>query len=119
MARRTFQLALAEILDEIAWIQQQVAGKDFDHFVADRQLRYAVERSIEIISEASRRIPDAVKATQPAINWKAIAGVGNVMRHDYHAISPTIIWNALDVELPPLKAAVKAIAAALPPETAE
>lgn len=119
MAPRKFQFALAEILDEIAWVQQQIAGKDFDHFVEDRRLRYAVERSIEIISEASRRIPDELKATRPEIAWKAIAGIGSVMRHDYHSTSPTIIWNAVEVEFPPLKAAVQAIAAAVPPETHE
>lgn len=117
MAPRKFQFALAEILDEITWVQQQTAGKDFDQFEEDRKLRYAVERSIEIISEASRRIPDELKATRPEINWKAIAGIGNVMRHDYHATSPAIIWNAVEIEFPPLQAAVQAIAAAVPPET--
>ncbi|MFG1225662.1 HepT-like ribonuclease domain-containing protein [Xanthobacter wiegelii] len=58
------------------------AGKTADDFEADRILRYAVERSIEVISEASRRIPDDLKATQDQIDWPAIAGIGNVMRHE-------------------------------------
>lgn len=119
MAPRNVQFVLAEILDEIAWVQQQIEGMGFDQFVDDRKLRYAMERSIEIISEASRHIPDELKAVRPEINWKAIAGIGNVMRHEYHSIAPAIIWNALEMEVPPLKAAVQAIAASAPPRTEE
>lgn len=62
---RTFQNALLEILDEIDWLTNILAQKSLADFKADRALRYAVERSIEIISEASRRIPDSLKSLHP------------------------------------------------------
>lgn len=67
MAPRKFQFALREILDKIAWIDQVTASKAFADFEADRLLRYGVERSLEVISEASRRIPDDLKAIQNQI----------------------------------------------------
>lgn len=111
MALRKFQFALAEIADEIAWVQNVLKGKTFDDFQEDRALRYAVERSIEIISEASRRIPDDLKASQPQIKWKAIAGIGNMMRHEYHSTSSVIVWNAVFEEFPPLDLAIHAMIA--------
>lgn len=114
MAPRKFQFALREILDEIAWIDQVTASKTFADFEADRLLRYGVERSLEVVSEASRRIPDDLKATQAQIDWPAIAGIGNVMRHEYHSTSPEIIWNVVQKHLSPLQEAVQAIADASP-----
>lgn len=119
MAPRKFQFALREILDEIAWIDQVTASKTFADFEADRLLRYGVERSLEVVSEASRRIPDDLKATQAQIDWPAIAGIGNVMRHEYHSTSPEIIWNVVQKHLAPLREAVQAIAGAYPDPDAQ
>jgi len=103
-------LALAEILDEIAWLRERVAGRSFEAFAADRTLRYAVERSIEIVSEASRRIPEDAKAIRPEIPWRAIAGVGNILRHEYHTVAPRIVWDVVTRDLEALAAAVEEIA---------
>ena len=114
MAARTARFALTEILVEIEWIGRVTADKSLVDFQSDRILRYAVERSIEIISEASRRIPEVWKQTQPQIAWRAIAGIGNMMRHEYHVSSAEIVWNAVQDDLAPLAAAVQAIARAVP-----
>ncbi len=87
------ELALAEILDEIDWLGVVLKGRDFDAWRADRALRYAVERSLEIVSEASRRIPDDLKALRPEIPWRAVGGIGNILRHEYHATSPKVVWD--------------------------
>lgn len=102
-------LAIDEILDEIDWVSRAATGRGFDDFVADRAFRYAVERSIEIISEASRRLPDTVKALRPEIPWRAIGGIGNILRHEYHATSPRIVWNVVTADLERLREAVEAI----------
>ena len=59
--------------------------------------------------EASRRLPDDLKASQPEIDWRAIAGIGNVLRHDYHESQPAILWQTCRKDLGPLKAAVTRI----------
>ncbi|HEY3621347.1 MAG TPA: HepT-like ribonuclease domain-containing protein [Roseiarcus sp.] len=72
-----------------------------------------VQRAIEIVSEAARRIPPELQARQPNIPWAQIMGIGNVLRHKYHRVSDTLIWNVVQEYLPPLKAAIVAIEAEL------
>jgi uncharacterized protein with HEPN domain len=103
--------ALEDILESIANIERVLAGKTFHDFEGDWLLRRGVERGIEIISEASRRIPADLCAIRPEIPWKDIAAIGNILRHQYHSISMPIIWEVVQKDLPPLKDAIKAIAA--------
>ena len=53
---------------------------------------WLVERGVEIISEASRRLSDDLKARHPEIPWPKVAGIGNVLRHDYESISAPVLW---------------------------
>jgi uncharacterized protein with HEPN domain len=85
-------------------------GKTFADFENSWELRWLVQRAIEIISEASRAIPDEMKNTRPEIPWPRVRGIGNVLRHDYAAISDPIIWKMVTDEFPPLKQAIIAIA---------
>jgi uncharacterized protein with HEPN domain len=68
-----------------------------------------VQRAIEIISEASRAIPDELKSTRPEIPWPKVRGIGNILRHQYEGLSDPIIWNVVTDELPRLKKAVEAM----------
>ncbi|MGH8200128.1 MAG: HepT-like ribonuclease domain-containing protein [Steroidobacteraceae bacterium] len=63
-------------------------------------------------SEASRRLPQAAKNVEDQIPWRAIAGIGNVIRHDYHDIYPTVLWETCSKDLPPLKSALARLRAA-------
>ena len=103
--------ALHDILETIARVQEKTAGKTLGDFQADWELRFIVERAIEIISEGSRRLPEEAKAMRPEIPWRSVAGIGNVLRHEYHTISDKIIWDVVQGDLPALKTAVEAIAA--------
>ena len=78
------------------------------------ELRFLAQRAVEIISEASRRLPDELKAAYPDIRWKSIAGIGNVLRHEYHTVADQLIWNAVRHELPSLRRAVQEMAAKRP-----
>lgn len=83
------------ILEAITNIETDIAGYDFEKFRADRRTRQLVERNLEILSEASRRLPEELKLDEARIPWRAIAGIGNVLRHDYHEAYPTILWGYL------------------------
>jgi uncharacterized protein with HEPN domain len=109
MARRVDH-TIRDILQTIARIEQKTAGKSFAEFESDWELRFIVERAIEIISEATRRLPAELKATQPEIEWPSIAGIGSVLRHEYHTISNKVIWDVVEADLPLLKAAIEQIA---------
>lgn len=74
--------ALRDILYHIDLAMQFVEGFDGDTFKDDTRTVYAVTRCLEIISEASRRLPDELKARHTAIAWKQMASAGNVYRHE-------------------------------------
>jgi uncharacterized protein with HEPN domain len=100
---------LAHILTSIDMIQNALAGKRLEDLAGDLMLRLAVERSFEIICEASRRIPDSVKAQQPQIDWKGMADFGNLLRHAYHRVDPKLLWQTAERDLPPLKAFIERV----------
>ncbi len=114
---RLVRPALRAILEAIEGIENARQGKTLDDFSGDWLLRHGVQRGIEIVSEAARRIPPELQAQQPQIPWPQITGIGNVLRHEYHRVSDTLIWNVVQVYLPPLKAAVLAIEADLKEES--
>ena len=105
--------ALRAILDAIEGIEAATAGNTFDDFKSDWLLRHGVQRGIEIISEAARRIPSEMFATAPQSPWPEITGIGNILRHKYHRVSDIVVWNVVQLHLQPLKRAVAALDAAL------
>jgi uncharacterized protein with HEPN domain len=72
-----------------------LSGSTSPPFRADRKTVYAVVRALEIISEASRRIPIEMLQEHPEIDWLAIAAAGNVHRHEYEAVDEALIWHTL------------------------
>ena len=106
-------LYIRHILEAIAYIEADTAGLDFERFRRDRRTRQLVERNLEILSEASRRVPTELKEQEPSIPWRAIAGVGNILRHEYHETYPTVLWETCHKDLQPLKHALERIAARL------
>lgn len=83
MARPKLADRLRHILDAIAKIEAFTTGKRFEDYLADDMCRHAVERCLEIVSEASRYVPRQAKARHPEIVWRGVADFGNVLRHDY------------------------------------
>ena len=88
-------------------VQQFIQGLNLESFSDDPKTIYAVVRCLEIISEASRRLPDDLKARHPSIPWKEIAGAGNVYRHDYEEVASDMVWNTISLALPPLSEVIK------------
>jgi len=68
---------------------------DFKAFASDRRTVYAVTRALEIISEASRRLPEELKERHPEIDWVAVAAAGNVYRHEYEAVDEVQLWHTV------------------------
>lgn len=100
---------LTDILETIARIRRKLSEVSFEDFASDWELQFIAQRAIEIISEASRRIPDDLKATEPTIPWKSIAGIGSILRHEYHTVSNKIVWDAVHSDLPDLEEAIRSI----------
>jgi uncharacterized protein with HEPN domain len=81
--------ALRDIAHHIELAAHFVVGFDYDTFRADTRTVYAVTRCLEIISEASRRLP------------------GNIYRHDYEDVAAQHVWNAVQIDLPPLRVVIQ------------
>ena len=100
------QNALRDILRQIGLAENFAQGQDRDAFSADIMRVYAVTRCLEIISEASRRLSEGLKARHPRIAWREMAGARNVYRHDYQDAAPPHVWDTVQFALPPLRAAI-------------
>ena len=109
-------LALYHILDTIEDFVDVVGDADVAELTEDRHRRYAAERCVEIISEASRRIPREWKAEHPSIPWQDIAGIGSVIRHNYENVNPTVIVGLMGAPIENLKAAIIALLEKYDPE---
>jgi uncharacterized protein with HEPN domain len=110
-------LALYHILDAIRDFEGFVGRATAEEISAHRMRRYAAERCVEIISEATRRLPDAWKADHPSIPWSDIAGIGSVLRHDYDDVNLDIIVKLRGSPLDDLRAAVVALLKKHDPES--
>lgn len=78
---------LSDIHYQIVLAQKFAEGMSYEAFRGDLRTIYAITRSLEIISEASRRLPDELKARHPSIGWRDMAAAGNIYRHEYEDVS--------------------------------
>src|SRR5260370_33043132 len=99
MPSKSADTALRDILYHIDLAAHFAAGLDYERFQQDMRTVYAVTRCLEIISEASRRLPEAMKSRHPSIAWRDMAGTCNVYRHDYHDPSARHGWATMSSQL--------------------
>jgi len=97
---------LNDIRYHIDLAQRFAAEVEYEAFRDDLMRFHAVTRCLEIISEASRRLPDAMKARHPSIAWQEMASAGNVYRHDYEDVAASFVWVTLRDHLPRLMVVV-------------
>ncbi len=106
-------LALFDIRDCILLAQDFTKDLTYETFKASRLHFFAVTRALEIISEASRRLPDDLRERHPALPWRGIRDAGNMYRHSYDNVVESIVWNTVQEDLPPLLTVVLTEIAAL------
>jgi uncharacterized protein with HEPN domain len=105
---------LKDIVDAIGYIRSDLQGATLESFATDRQKRWQVERGLEIVSEASRHLPEEMKARHPQNPWGKVAGIGNVLRHEYTRVAADTLWRVVQDDLDALKQVCRAELAALP-----
>ncbi|MET3900264.1 uncharacterized protein with HEPN domain [Devosia sp. UYZn731] len=108
MPSRDTQRVLATIKHNIVLARQFLADQTRDAFADNVMAVYAVTRCLEIISEASRRLPEEMKQRHPDVPWANIAGAGNVYRHDYEDVASAFVWKTVRSELDSIAQAVEA-----------
>lgn len=94
---------LHDILESIDQINQFIGDMDFDAYQHDEKTKAAVERKIQVLTEALIRLEAEWAAEYPEIDWKGYRGMGNFLRHSYHRVSDEIVWNTVKDDLPILR----------------
>ena len=102
---------LAHILECIQKIERFTQGGK-ERFLQDELIQDAVLRNFEVIGEAAKRLDEAYRATHPEIPWRAIAGLRDVLIHQYEGVDRNKVWAIVEKDLPGLK---QSIASLLPP----
>ncbi len=103
---RSAKTHLEDILQSIEHVDEFLEGLDFEGYLEDRKTRSAVERELQIITEAAIRLGDEAETLCPGPDWKGFRGMGNILRHVYHRVDDEIVWNTAKMELPPMRIAV-------------
>ena len=99
-------LPLKDILESVESIEEFTLGLTFEAFERDLKTIAAVERKLQIVSEAAIRLGSDAELLCPGLQWHNIRGIGNWLRHEYHRVDTATIWNTVSEGLPPLKMAV-------------
>ena len=100
---------LKHILDEAEYIIAESKGLEKKIFFKDETLKRAFVRSIEIIGEAVKRVPEDFRQKHSAVDWRAIAGTRDKLIHDYFGIDYDIVWDIVVNEIPELRTNIKKI----------
>ncbi len=103
MRKRVYWDYVKDISDSIEHAEEFVEGYGLEDFKKDRKTLYAVIRAIEIIGEASKKIPKSVRAKYPDIPWKDMAGMRDKLIHEYFGVDVEVLWKTVQQDLPTLK----------------
>ncbi len=101
--KRDVNLFINDILESIKDIESFSKGLTRDKFRNDKLKQNAIIRSLEVIGEAVKNIPDSFKDKFPNIPWRKIAGFRDVLSHAYFGVSMDRVWNIVEKDLPKLK----------------
>jgi uncharacterized protein with HEPN domain len=103
MSKRKPEVLVADMRGAMDRIERYVVGMDHDAFLADDKTVDAVVRNLEIIGEASRKMPDDFKTRHPSVPWAQMAGLRNRVVHDYTGVDLEIVWEIVKTSLPELR----------------
>lgn len=100
---RDSRVYLADILDAVSRIRAYTAGVTYTEFDADRKTFDAVIRNLEIIGEAVKNLPGEFRDRHPEEDWRKIAGLRDILVHQYFGIDAEIVWDIVQSKLASLE----------------
>jgi uncharacterized protein with HEPN domain len=100
---------LEDILEAAGKVRRYVAGISREDFGTDSKTLDAVIRNLEIIGEAVKNVPEAIRSTYPRVEWRKFAGLRDILIHAYFGVDVDIIWDIIQNKLPVLESQVARI----------
>ena len=100
---------LRHILAETDYLATASAGLTREQFENDPTLQRAFVRSLEIIGEATKKVPSDIRTQNPDVEWRAMAGMRDRLIHDYFGVDQDLVWDVLQKKIPVLRAQVQRI----------
>lgn len=101
--KRSYTEFLQDILDAITEIDLFVNNVSYEAFESNREKTLAVVKLLEVIGEAVKKIPNDRRELYPDIPWKSIAGMKNMLVHEYWQVDVAVVWATVQHSLPSLK----------------
>ena len=100
---------LRHILDEADYLRAESEGLSRDAFLSDETLKRAFARSLEIIGEASKKLPDELRRKYADVPWRSMAGMRDRLIHGYFGVDYELVWDVVDGKIPALREAIRRI----------
>lgn len=109
MKKRDLRDYLQDIIDAIAEVREFVEGTSFEDFSKDKKTINAVIRSLEVIGEGAKKVPEDLRRKYPRIPWRRMTGMRDKLIHEYFGIDLEIVWLVVNDELPPIKPMIQKV----------
>ncbi|MDI6839498.1 MAG: DUF86 domain-containing protein [bacterium] len=107
MSKRNYKFFIKDIKECTDKILMYVGNKSFENFSKDQLLIDAIVRNLEIIGEAVKHVPNKLKQENPHIEWHKIAGLRDILIHEYFGIDYEVLWDIVQNKIPNLNVEIK------------